>query len=87
LSAILSKFSPPTVLSLIYHFWENGACKLTFSVQATKPLGISIWSLPELKIPVLEFLKKEALWTTSYLDSQIRVGRGATGNLFVFRRE
>jgi PAP_fibrillin len=58
-----------------------------FSVQATKPLGISNWSVPELKIPVLEFLRKEALWTTSYLDSQIRVGRGATGNLFVFRRQ
>ncbi|BAY22526.1 PAP fibrillin [Calothrix sp. NIES-2100] len=56
-----------------------------FSVQVTKPFGFSSWSLPELKIPVLEFLRNEALWTTSYLDSQIRVGRGATGNLFVFR--
>ncbi|MBW4577712.1 MAG: PAP/fibrillin family protein [Aphanothece sp. CMT-3BRIN-NPC111] len=25
--------------------------------------------------------------TTSYLDQEIRVERGATGNLFVFRRE
>ncbi|MBD2206340.1 PAP fibrillin [Calothrix sp. FACHB-1219] len=58
-----------------------------FSVQATKLLGISNWSLPALKIPVLESMRKEALWTTSYLDSQIRVGRGATGNLFVFRRQ
>ncbi|WP_242037885.1 PAP/fibrillin family protein [Tolypothrix sp. FACHB-123] len=58
-----------------------------FSVQGTKPLGISSWSLPALKIPVWEFLRNEALWTTSYLDSQIRVGRGATGNLFVFCRE
>ncbi|WP_414577193.1 PAP/fibrillin family protein [Anabaena sp. CCY 9402-a] len=58
-----------------------------FAVQAIKPLGIAGWSLPPLKIPVLEFLRKEALWITSYLDEDIRVGRGATGNLFVFRRE
>ncbi|MDZ7961183.1 MAG: PAP/fibrillin family protein [Aulosira sp. DedQUE10] len=73
--------------------WRWGADEQTakvtfaaFSVQATKPFGISSWSFPELKIPVLEFLRNEALWTTSYLDSEIRVGRGATGNLFVFRR-
>lgn len=59
----------------------------TFSVQTTKLFGMSSWCFPELKIPVLEFLRNEALWTTSYLDSEIRVGRGATGNLFVFRRE
>ncbi len=59
----------------------------TFSVQATKPFGLESWSLPKLKIPVLEFLRNEALWITSYLDQEIRVGRGATGNLFVFRRD
>ncbi len=59
----------------------------TFSLQATQLFGLSNWSLPELKIPVLEFLQNEALWTTSYLDQEVRVGRGATGNLFVFRRE
>lgn len=59
----------------------------SFSMQATKPFGMESWSLPELKIPVLEFLRNEAEWTTSYLDPEIRVGRGATGNLFVFRRE
>lgn len=58
-----------------------------FSLQATKLLGISNWNLPALKIPVLKFMRNEALWKTSYLDSQIRVGRGATGNLFVFRRQ
>lgn len=57
-----------------------------FAVQATKPFEQSSWNLPELKIPVLEFLRNEALWTTSYLDEEMRVGRGATGNLFVFRR-
>ncbi|MBD2534447.1 PAP fibrillin [Nostoc flagelliforme FACHB-838] len=59
----------------------------SFSIQATKPFGLSNWSFPELKIPVLEFLQKEALWITSYLDREIRVGRGATDNLFVFRRD
>ncbi|MCU0543007.1 MAG: PAP/fibrillin family protein [Oscillatoriaceae cyanobacterium Prado104] len=58
-----------------------------FSWQATKPFGWENWTFPELTIPVLEFLRKEALWTTSYLDAELRVGRGATGNLFVFRRE
>ncbi|MEJ6487681.1 PAP/fibrillin family protein [Nostoc punctiforme UO1] len=59
----------------------------SFSIQATKPFGLSNWSSPELKIPVLEFLQKEALWITSYLDQEIRVGRGATDNLFVFCRD
>ncbi|KYC43719.1 PAP fibrillin [Scytonema hofmannii PCC 7110] len=58
----------------------------TFSMQATKPFGISLWSFPKIKIPVLEFFQNEALWITSYLDEEMRVGRGATGNLFVFRR-
>lgn len=59
----------------------------SFSLQATKPFGIENWQFPELKIPVLEFLRNEAVWITSYLDEDMRVGRGATGNLFVFRRE
>lgn len=57
-----------------------------FAVQAKKLFGWEGWSFPELLIPVLEFLRNEAEWTTSYLDEEIRVGRGATGNLFVFRR-
>ena len=57
-----------------------------FTAQATKFLGQSEWTLPELKIPVLEFLRNEAAWITSYLDEDTRIGRGGTGNLFVFRR-
>ena len=57
-----------------------------FTAQATKFLAQSGWTLPELKIPVLDFLRNEALWITSYLDEDTRIGRGATGNLFVFRR-
>lgn len=44
------------------------------------------WSLPALTIPVWEYLRNEALWITSYLDEKMRIGRGVTGNLFVFER-
>lgn len=57
-----------------------------FTAQATSFLGQSDWTLPELTIPVLDFLQNEAIWITSYLDEDTRIGRGATGNLFVFRR-
>lgn len=58
----------------------------TFSIETTKFLGQPEWNFPEISIPILEFLRKEALWITSYLDENTRIGRGATGNLFVFRR-
>ncbi|AFY54534.1 PAP_fibrillin [Rivularia sp. PCC 7116] len=57
-----------------------------FTFQATKPFSLPV-NLPELKIPVIEALRNEAVWITSYLDEEIRVGRGKTGNLFLFRRE
>lgn len=57
-----------------------------FSLQLQKPLGLLDWSLPNLTVPVLEFLRREALWTTSYLDEDLRLGRGASGNRFVFKR-
>lgn len=73
--------------------WTWGAdeqiAKVTFgafAIQATQFLGQAGWRFPELKIPVLESLRNEALWSTSYLDPELRIGRGATGNLFVFRR-
>lgn len=57
-----------------------------FSLQATKFFSQSNWTLPELQIPVLDFITNEAIWITSYLDEDTRIGRGETGNLFVFRR-
>ncbi len=57
-----------------------------FAFQATKPFNLP-FHLPELKIPVLEAFRNEAVWITSYLDEEIRVGRGKTGNLFLFIRE
>ncbi|WP_416669417.1 PAP/fibrillin family protein [Egbenema bharatensis] len=57
-----------------------------FAIQARQAFGQPQWQLPELKIPVLEFLQNEAWWRTSYLDEDLRVGRGKTGNLFVFRK-
>jgi len=32
-------------------------------------------------------LRNEAVWITSYLDEEIRVGRGKTGNLFLFHKK
>jgi hypothetical protein len=58
----------------------------TFSIQAIQLFGQPQWQFPELTIPVLDFLQNEAEWHTSYLDADLRVGRGATGNLFVFRQ-
>lgn len=58
-----------------------------FGVQPINMFGISGLTLPELKVPVLEAWRREAVWITSYLDEDMRVGRGVTGNLFVFRRE
>ncbi|MBD2058004.1 hypothetical protein H6F88_18615 [Oculatella sp. FACHB-28] len=57
-----------------------------FSLQATGLFHQADWQLPALHIPVLEGLRREATWQTSYLDSDLRIGRGATGNLFVFAR-
>ncbi len=68
---------------------DNQTAKVTFnffSLQATKFLGQSNWILPEIQIPVVEFFRNEAKWIVSYLDEDTRIGRGATGNLFVFRR-
>lgn len=57
-----------------------------FSLQPTRLLGISGLHLPKLTLPIFEALRREALWITSYLDDDLRIGRGATGNLFVFQR-
>ncbi|MBD2098598.1 PAP fibrillin [Trichocoleus sp. FACHB-591] len=57
-----------------------------FSLQATGLFQQAHWELPALHIPVLEGLRREAAWQTSYLDLDLRIGRGATGNLFVFAR-
>jgi hypothetical protein len=70
-------------------FEEGESARVSFgaiSVQATRLLGITGLNLPQITVPVLEFLRQEALWITSYLDEDLRFGRGATGNLFVFRR-
>lgn len=56
----------------------------SFSVQAVWQ-GVD-WPLPSLTMPVLEAFRNEALWTTSFLEDDLRVGRGATGNLFLFQR-
>ncbi|MBF2026776.1 MAG: PAP fibrillin [Oscillatoriales cyanobacterium C42_A2020_001] len=57
-----------------------------FTMQAMNLWEHPSWNLPALTVPVLEAFRNEALWTTSYLDADLRMGKGATGNLFVFRR-
>jgi hypothetical protein len=57
-----------------------------FSLQSTRLLGVAGLHLPKLTLPIFEALRREALWITSYLDDDLRVGRGVTGNLFVFQR-
>lgn len=58
----------------------------SFSLQPTRLLGIAGLHLPQLTLPIFEALRREALWITSYLDDDLRIGRGVTGNLFVFQR-
>lgn len=41
---------------------------------------------PALHVPIFEPLQAEAAWMTTYLDANTRVGRGASGNVFVFRK-
>jgi hypothetical protein len=57
-----------------------------FSVQAVELLHQSDWQIPTLQVPIFEGLRREADWRTSYLDSDLRIGCGATGNRFVFMR-
>lgn len=42
---------------------------------------------PELRLPLGLFPSRSALWITSYLDEDLRLGRGTTGNLFVFQKQ
>ncbi|MGF1675043.1 MAG: PAP/fibrillin family protein [Rivularia sp. (in: cyanobacteria)] len=51
----------------------------TFAFQPTR-----LFIIPGLKIPLYDFFHTEKLWTTSYLDEDIRFGRDDTGTLFVF---
>ncbi|MBE9137487.1 PAP fibrillin [Nodosilinea sp. LEGE 07088] len=70
-------------------FEEGESAQVSFgalTVQATRLLGIAGLHLPQITVPILDFLRQEALWITSYLDDDLRFGRGVTGNLFVFRR-
>lgn len=57
----------------------------SMTLQSTRLLGITGLHLPKLTLPIFEALRRESLWITSYLDDDLRVGRGVTGNLFVFQ--
>lgn len=49
--------------------------------------GLSVEALlPEVTVPVPEVLRSRSEWCTTYLDEDMRVGRGSGGALFLFRR-
>ncbi|MBL1178187.1 PAP/fibrillin family protein [Pantanalinema sp. GBBB05] len=58
-----------------------------FSLQATGLFHQPNWQFPALHIPILEWMRREASWQTTYLDSELRIGQGVTGNRFVFMRQ
>lgn len=74
----------------VWHPYEEAeSASVSFgsvSLQPTRLLGVTGLHLPKLTLPIFDALRREALWITSYLDDDLRIGRGATGNLFVFQR-
>jgi hypothetical protein len=50
-------------------------------------MGISAEALPEVRVSIPSELQAESEWCTTYCDKDFRIGRGAMGNLFVFRKE
>lgn len=61
-------------------------CFHRFSLQPIQLWEQADWKLPAVNIPIFESLRRQANWRTSYLDLDLRVGRGSTGNLFLFCR-
>ena len=52
----------------------------------TELLGIPVEvPVPEFRVPVLEPFQAQAQWTTTYVDDELRVGRGETAEIFVLR--
>eukprot|EP00873_Tetraselmis_striata_P035026 jgi/Tetstr1/455290/TSEL_042126.t1 len=74
--------------------WEDnggGVCAKaffrSFSVRPVEIMGFPASALPEVRVPVPTELQAEVEWCTTYCDKDFRIGRGTTGNLFVFRKE
>lgn len=68
---------------------ETQTATVAFDAFSAKADGLFYqpdWQLPAIEIPVLEWFRREASWRTSYLDADLRIGRGASGNGFVFVR-
>eukprot|EP00198_Chlamydomonas_reinhardtii_P007686 XP_001697023.1 predicted protein [Chlamydomonas reinhardtii] len=59
----------------------------SFGVRPVDLWGLSVEALlPEVTVPVPEVLRSRSEWCTTYLDEDMRVGRGSGGALFLFRR-
>ncbi|PNH06282.1 hypothetical protein TSOC_007369 [Tetrabaena socialis] len=59
----------------------------SFSVRPVDLWGLPLESLlPEVVVAVPEALRSRSEWCTTYLDEEVRVGRGSGGALFLFTR-
>jgi len=59
----------------------------SFCVRPVEIMGFSADALPEVRVPVPMELQAEVEWCTTYCDKEFRIGRGTSGNMFVFRKE
>lgn len=57
-----------------------------FNFSGSNIFGMSNWKIPPSQIPV-SFISPQAKWITSYLDEEIRISKGVTGNIFVFAKD
>ncbi|CAG9465858.1 unnamed protein product [Pedinophyceae sp. YPF-701] len=53
------------------------------ALEGGGPLSLT---LPALSLEIPEALRMSAEWVTTYVDGQVRFGRGRSGNLFVFQK-
>lgn len=73
--------------------WKDdggGICALSsfqsFSIKPVSFLGLPIEGMPEVTVPIPEPLQSQSAWCTTYLDHDTRIGRGANGAVFLFKR-
>ncbi|KAG2498982.1 hypothetical protein HYH03_003169 [Edaphochlamys debaryana] len=59
----------------------------SFSVRPVDLWGLPVEQLlPEVTVPVPDILRTRSEWCTTYLDEDMRIGRGSGGALFLFKK-